>query len=168
MNILVAEDERITRRSLQRQLEGWGHHVVAAEDGLAAWEQFQNGQFDIVVTENLYGDILSDLCAGLVGGLGVAPGANMGDEIALFEPTHGSAPKYKGMNKMNPFAMMLSGVMMLRYLGEMDAAENMESSIATVIEEGIDVTYDLKPKADDPSAVSTTRMAEAIIEKMKG
>ncbi len=75
-------------------------------------------QFDVMVPPNLYGDILSDLCAGLVGGLGVAPGANMGDEIAVFEPTHGSAPKYAGQNKVNPMAMMLSGVLMLRHLGE--------------------------------------------------
>jgi isocitrate dehydrogenase (NAD+) len=115
---------------------------------------------------NLYGDIVSDLGAGLIGGLGLAPGANIGDEMAVFEPTHGSAPKYKGLNKMNPFAMMLSGVMMLRHLGETDAAQRLERAIASVIEEGRDVTYDMKPHRDDPTAVNTSRVAEAVIEKM--
>jgi isocitrate dehydrogenase (NAD+) len=122
--------------------------------------------YDVLVMANLYGDIVSDLGAGLIGGLGLAPGANIGDEMAVFEPTHGSAPKYKGLNKMNPFAMMLSGVMMLRHLGEADAAVRMETAIATVIEEGKDVTYDMKPHRDDPTAVSTSRVAEAVIEKM--
>jgi isocitrate dehydrogenase (NAD+) len=123
--------------------------------------------YDVLVLPNLYGDIVSDLAAGLVGGLGLAPGANIGDNIAVFEPTHGSAPKYKGLNKMNPFAMMLSGVMMLRHLGEMDAAMRLDSAIAAVIEGGKDVTYDMKPDRDDPTAVSTSRVAEAVIEKLK-
>lgn len=123
--------------------------------------------YDVLVLPNLYGDIVSDLAAGLIGGLGLAPGANIGADMAVFEPTHGSAPKYKGMNKMNPFGMMLSGVMMLRHIGEMDAARKMEAAIASVIEEGRDVTYDMKPSPDDPTAVSTTRVAEAVIEKMK-
>jgi isocitrate dehydrogenase (NAD+) len=122
--------------------------------------------YDVLVMPNLYGDVVSDLCAGLIGGLGMAPGANIGLEMAVFEPTHGSAPKYKGLNKMNPFAMMLSGVMMLRHFGELDAAAKMENAIATVIEEGRDVTYDMKPSPDDPTSVSTTRVAEAVIEKM--
>jgi len=122
--------------------------------------------YDVIVLPNLYGDIVSDLCAGLVGGLGMAPGANIGTIGALFEPTHGSAPKYKGMNKVNPVAMMLSGVMMLRYMKEYAAADNMEKAIAGVIREGKDVTYDLKPKADDPTAVGTSQMADAIIRKM--
>ena len=122
--------------------------------------------YDVLVLPNLYGDIVSDLAAGLIGGLGLAPGANIGDNAAVFEPTHGSAPKYKGMNKMNPFAMMLSGVMMLRHLGEFDAAEKLLAAIASVIEEGKNVTYDMKPSPDDPTAASTTRVAEAIIEKM--
>jgi isocitrate dehydrogenase (NAD+) len=122
--------------------------------------------YDVLVMPNLYGDVVSDLCAGLIGGLGMAPGANIGLEMAVFEPTHGSAPKYKGLNKMNPFAMMLSGVMMLRHFGELDAAARMEHAIATVIEEGRDVTYDMKPSPDDPTSVSTTRVAEAVIEKM--
>lgn len=123
--------------------------------------------YDVLVLPNLYGDVVSDLAAGLVGGLGLAPGANIGTEGALFEPTHGSAPKYKGLNKMNPFAMMLSGVMMLRHLGEMDAASKMEGAIAEVIKEGKDVTYDMKPHRDDPTAASTSKVADAVIEKMK-
>jgi isocitrate dehydrogenase (NAD+) len=123
--------------------------------------------FDVLVCPNLYGDILSDLCAGLVGGLGVAPGANLGDSLALFEPTHGSAPKYKGMNKANPMAMMLSGVLMLRYIGETAAADRVENAIAAVIAEGKNVTYDLKPEGQQDTAVGTSQVADAIIEKMK-
>ena len=123
-------------------------------------------QFDVIVTLNLYGDILSDLGAGLVGGLGLAPGANIGDEVALFEPTHGSAPKYKGMNKVNPMAMMLSGVMMLRHLGEIESAKRLEKTIAAVIAEGRHVTYDLKPEAERTQAVGTSQVADAIIARM--
>jgi len=122
--------------------------------------------YDVLVLPNLYGDIISDLCAGLVGGLGVAPGANIGKDTALFEPVHGSAPKYKGKNKVNPTAMILSGVMMLDYLGEKEAAKKLEDSVAAVIAEGKDVTYDLKPHRDDPTAVGTSQMADAIIKKM--
>ena len=123
--------------------------------------------YDIIVMPNLYGDILSDLCAGLVGGLGVAPGANIGDGIALFEPTHGSAPKYTGLNKVNPAAMMLSGVMMLKYMEELDAANRLEKAIADVIEEGKDVTYDMKEDRNDPTAVGTSQFADAVIAKLK-
>lgn len=122
--------------------------------------------YDVLVMENLYGDILSDLCAGLVGGLGVAPGANIGDGIALFEPTHGSAPKYKGQNKVNPSALILSGLLMLRYLKEEDAANRLEKAISTVIAEGKDVTYDMKADRNDPTAVGTSEMADAIIAKL--
>ncbi|MCD6404974.1 MAG: isocitrate/isopropylmalate dehydrogenase family protein [Planctomycetes bacterium] len=122
--------------------------------------------YDILVLPNLYGDILSDLCAGLVGGLGVAPGANIGDEAALFEATHGSAPKYKGQNKVNPCALILSGVMMLKHIGEEAAAVRLETAVAQVIREGKDVTYDLKPYRDDPTAVGTSEMAGAIIKAM--
>jgi isocitrate dehydrogenase (NAD+) len=121
--------------------------------------------YDVIVAPNLYGDILSDLCAGLVGGLGLAPGANLGDKMAVFEPTHGSAPKYAGLNRANPMAMMLSGVMMLRYLGEKDRADRLEAAIAEVIAEGKDVTYDLKPRAPD-KAVGTMQVAEAIIARL--
>ena len=123
-------------------------------------------QFDVVVTPNLYGDILSDLCAGLVGGLGLAPGANIGDETALFEPTHGSAPKYKGQNKANPMAMMLSGVMMLHHIGEKENAQRLEKAIADVIASGKSVTYDLKPEAEQARAVGTSEVADAITDKL--
>jgi isocitrate dehydrogenase (NAD+) len=124
--------------------------------------------YDVLVLPNLYGDILSDLCAGLVGGLGVAPGMNLGDGgIAIFEATHGSAPKYKGQNKVNPTAMLLSGVLMLRHLGEREAAQRMEAGIASVIAAGDKVTYDLKPDRDDPTAVGTREMGDAIIEAME-
>ncbi len=123
-------------------------------------------QFDEVVAPNLYGDILSDLCAGLVGGLGVAPGANIGDKIAVFEPTHGSAPKYTGQNKVNPMSAMLSGVMMLRHLSEIEAADRLEEAIAEVIAEGKNVTYDLKPAAASSQAVGTSQVADAVIEKL--
>ena len=124
-------------------------------------------EYDVVVLPNLYGDIVSDLGAGMIGGLGMAPGGNIGDEYAVFEATHGSAPKYKGMNKVNPMALMLSGVMMLRHLREHDAANRMESAIAAVIKEGKSVTYDMKPSRDDPTAVGTSDVADAIIEKME-
>ncbi len=123
--------------------------------------------YDVLVLPNLYGDILSDLAAGLIGGLGLAPGANIGDEIAVFEPTHGSAPKYKGLNKVNPIAMILSGVMMLIHLGERERAERLERAVAAVIREGRDVTYDMKPSADDPTAATTSRVADAIIERLR-
>ena len=121
-------------------------------------------QFDVVVAPNLYGDIISDLCAGLVGGLGVAPGANIGDEIAVFEPTHGSAPRYTGQNKVNPMAMILSGVMMLRHLGEVKAADRLEGAIARVIAEGKNITYDMK--LNNAQVVGTSQVADAVIEKL--
>jgi len=123
--------------------------------------------YDVLVLPNLYGDILSDLCAGLVGGLGVAPGANIGTNGALFEATHGSAPKYKGLNKVNPVALILSGALMLRHLKETEAADRLEKAVADVIREGKDVTYDLKENRNDPSAVGTREMGEAIIKKLK-
>lgn len=124
--------------------------------------------YDVIVLPNLYGDILSDLCAGLVGGLGVAPGANIGDTAALFEPTHGSAPKYTGQNKVNPTAMILSGMLMLRHIGEERAADRLEAAVARVIAEGRHVTYDMKPDRSDPTAVGTSEMADAIIREMAG
>jgi isocitrate dehydrogenase (NAD+) len=123
--------------------------------------------YDVLVLPNLYGDIVSDLGAGLVGGLGVAPGGNIGDEAAVFEPTHGSAPKYAGQNKVNPMAMMLSGVLMLQHLDELDAADRLERALADVIEEGTDVTYDMKPSRDDPTAVGTSQVADAVIAKLE-
>jgi len=123
--------------------------------------------YDVMVLPNLYGDILSDLCSGLAGGLGIAPGANIGDDMALFEPIHGSAPKYTGLNKVNPAAMILSGVLMLRHMGEADAADRLEKAIAQVMEEGKYVTYDLKPDRNDPSAVGTSQMADAVIARLR-
>jgi len=123
-------------------------------------------EYDVLVLPNLYGDIVSDLAAGLVGGLGLAPGANFGTHAAVFEPTHGSAPKYAGQNKVNPMAMMFSGVLMLRHLEEGEAADRLEGAIAEVIAAGESVTYDMKPSRDDPTAVGTSEVADAIIDKM--
>ncbi|MDD2486573.1 MAG: isocitrate/isopropylmalate family dehydrogenase [bacterium] len=116
--------------------------------------------YDVLVLPNLYGDIVSDLCAGLVGGLGVAPGANIGDGIAVFEPVHGSAPKYKGQNKVNPLALLQSGILMLRYINEREAADRIYKAMTAVLEEGARVTYDLGGSA------GTSEMAEAIIDRM--
>jgi len=124
-------------------------------------------EFDVLVLPNLYGDILSDLCAGLIGGLGIAPGANIGDGIAVFEAVHGSAPKYQGLNKVNPTAMILSGVMLLHHLGEHEAAQRLDAAVEAVLLEGSHVTYDLKPERNDPTAVGTKEMADAIIERIK-
>ena len=116
--------------------------------------------YDVMVLPNLYGDIVSDLCAGLVGGLGVAPGANIGTEAAVFEPVHGSAPKYAGQNKANPTALILSGVLMLRHLGEQAAAELVETALREVIADGRRTTYDLGGEA------GTSQFADAIIERL--
>ena len=124
-------------------------------------------EYDVLVLPNLYGDIVSDLAAGMIGGLGMAPGANVGDDYAVFEATHGSAPKYKGKNKVNPMALMLSGMMLLRHIDERDAADRLEGAIANVIREGESVTYDMKPSRDDPTAVGTSEVADAIIEKLE-
>jgi isocitrate dehydrogenase (NAD+) len=123
-------------------------------------------EYDVIVLPNLYGDIVSDLGAGMIGGLGLAPGANIGSTGAIFEATHGSAPKYKGQNKVNPTALILSGVLMLKHLGENDSAERVESALAEVVRKGDKVTYDLKPTRDDPSAVGTSEFADALIEEM--
>jgi isocitrate dehydrogenase (NAD+) len=123
--------------------------------------------YDVMVMPNLYGDILSDLAAGLIGGLGLAGGANMGDTIAVFEATHGSAPKYAGLNKTNPMAMMFSGVMMLRHIGEAEAAQRLENALAAVIAEGRAVTYDMKPDRDDPTAVGTSQVADAVVAQLR-
>ena len=124
-------------------------------------------EYDVLVLPNLYGDVLSDLAAGMIGGLGVAPGGNYGETVAVFEPTHGSAPKYAGQNRVNPIAQMLSGVLMLRHLDERGAADRVERAIADVIAEGKSVTYDMKPSRDDPTAVGTSEVADAVIEKLE-
>ena len=121
-------------------------------------------KYDILVCPNLYGDILSDLCAGLVGGLGLSPGANYGDDVAIFEPTHGSAPKYAGKNVVNPSAQILAAVLMLRYIEENIAATKLEEALAWVIKDGKYTTYDFMPEGT--SGKSTTEMGEAIIKRM--
>lgn len=136
-------------------------------DNLAMQMVKRPTQFDVLVLPNLYGDIISDLCAGLVGGLGMAPGANIGDDIAVFEPTHGSAPKYRGQNKVNPFAMMLSGVLMLRHLDEAESADRLEQAIAAVIAEGKSLTYDLIPDGSAVKPSGTSEVADAVIAAMK-
>jgi isocitrate dehydrogenase (NAD+) len=123
-------------------------------------------EYDVLVCPNLYGDVVSDLCAGMIGGLGMAPGANFGEGIAIFEPTHGSAPKYTGQNKVNPLAQILSGMLMLRHLGETTAADRLELAITDLIREGESVTYDMKPTRDDPTSVGTSEVADALIERM--
>ena len=156
-----------TAREVAKSYEG----KVAFEDRIVDNMCMQLVQkpedYDVLVLPNLYGDILSDLCAGLIGGLGVAPGGNIGADAALFEPTHGSAPKYTGLNKVNPVAIILSCVMMLRYMGEAKNADRLEKAVAAVIAEGKAVTYDLKENRNDPTAVGTSQMADAIIEKLK-
>src|SRR5262249_43598954 len=145
-------------------IEPWENLVDAVCMGLVQRPE----EFDVLVLPNLYGDIVSDLTAGLVGGLGVAPGGTIGPATAVFEATHGSAPKYKGLNRVNPTAMILSGKLMLEHLGENDAAGRLENAVADVIAEGRSVTYDMKPTRDDPSAVGTSDYADAIIEKLEG
>ena len=154
-------------REIAKEYEGEIEYNEVLVDALCMQLVQRPEDFDVLVLPNLYGDIISDVCAGLVGGLGLAPGANIGREAALFEPTHGSAPKYKGLNRVNPCAMILSGVLMLRYLGEETAADRLEQAVAAVIEEGKFVTYDLKADRNDPTAVGTNEMAEAIIAKLK-
>jgi isocitrate dehydrogenase (NAD+) len=144
------------------EIEPWETLVDALCMGLVQRPE----EFDVLALPNLYGDIISDLTAGLVGGLGVAPGANIGTEAAVFEATHGSAPKYKGQNRVNPTAMILSGKLMLEHLGERDAARRLEEAVAGVIADGEHVTYDLKPTRDDPTAVGTAEYADAIIARL--
>ncbi len=144
-------------------IEPWETLVDAVCMGLVQRPE----ELDVLVLPNLYGDIVSDLTAGLVGGLGVAPGANIGTDAAVFEATHGSAPKYTGQNRVNPTAMILSGKLMLEHLGERDAARRLEEAVAAVIAEGDHVTYDLKPTRDDPTAVGTSEFADAIIARLR-
>ena len=167
-NIMKATDGLFyrTAREVAKRYEGRVEYDEWLVDAMCMQLVQKPELYDVLVTPNLYGDILSDLCAGLVGGLGVAPGANIGDDLALFEAIHGSAPKYTGLNKVNPTALILSGVLMLRHLGERDAADRVESAVAAVIAEGKVVTYDMKPDRNDPTAVGTREMAQAIVAKM--
>ena len=168
-NILKFTDGLFYRvaREVAREYEGRVQYEEVLVDAMAMQLVQRPEQYDVLVLPNLYGDILSDLAAGLVGGLGVAPGANIGDEYAVFEAIHGSAPKYKGLNKVNPTALILSGMLMLRHLGENEAADRLERAVARVIGEGKYVTYDLKPRRDDPTAVGTREMADAIIRAIQ-
>jgi isocitrate dehydrogenase (NAD+) len=170
-NIMKYSDGLFLKTAREVAEEEYGDSGVEFEDRIVDNMCMQLVQkpelYDVLVLPNLYGDIVSDLGAGLIGGLGVAPGGNIGDDAAVFEPTHGSAPKYAGQNRVNPMAMMLSGVLMLRHLEEMEAGDRLEKAIADVIAEGKSVTYDMKPHRDDPSAVGTSEVADAIIAKME-
>ncbi len=156
-----------TARRVSKEFAGKINFEEAIVDNMAMQLVTKPKNYDVLVLPNLYGDIISDLCAGLIGGLGIAPGANLGDGMAVFEAVHGSAPKYKGLNKVNPTAMILSGVLMLKYLKEERAAEKLDNAVKEVIAEGKDVTYDLKPTPGDPTARGTQEMADAIIKKIK-
>ncbi len=136
-------------------------------DNMAMQLVLKPENFDVLVLPNLYGDIISDLCAGLIGGLGIAAGANIGDELAVFEPVHGSAPKYQGQNKVNPVATILSAALLLRHLNENEAAERIETAVQEVLTEATCVTYDLAPKDKIHLAASTTQMTDAIISRIK-
>jgi len=155
-------------REVAEEFSGKVIFEEAIVDNMAMQLVVKPHKYDVLLLPNLYGDIISDLCAGLVGGLGVAPGANIGIDGAVFEAVHGSAPKYKGQNKVNPMAMILSGVLMLRYIKENKAAERLEDAVKQVIAEGRFLTYDLKADPLDPAAVGTKEMAEAIINKIRG
>lgn len=156
-----------TARKVAKEYEGRVSFDDCIVDNLCMQLVKNPQKFDMLVLPNLYGDIVSDLCAGLIGGLGVAAGANIGKNIALFEPVHGSAPKYTGLNKVNPTAMILSGVLMLKYLGEGSAAERLEKAVIEVIKEGKFITYDLKDYRDAASAVGTQEMADAICKRLQ-
>ncbi len=151
-------------REVAKEYEGKIEYDEVLVDALCMKLVQNPAVFDVIVMPNLYGDIVSDLCAGLVGGLGVAPGANIGDDCAVFEPVHGSAPKYKGQNRANPTALILSGVLMLRHLNEFEAARKLEQAVARVIAEGKYVTKDLKPADKVDEAVGTKEMGQAIID----
>lgn len=156
-----------TARDVAKEYAGKVTFEEAIVDNMSMQLVQKPHNFDVLVLPNLYGDIISDLCAGLIGGLGIAPGANIGDNLAVFEAVHGAAPKYKGMNKTNPTAMILSGVLMLKHIKEDRAAASLENAVKEVIAEGKSVTYDLKPAPNDPAAVGTSEMADAIIKKVK-
>jgi isocitrate dehydrogenase (NAD+) len=167
-NIMKATDGLFyrTAREVAKRYEGQVEYDEWLVDAMCMQLVQKPELYDVLVMPNLYGDILSDLCAGLVGGLGVAPGANIGKEVAVFEAIHGSAPKYAGLNKVNPTALILSGVLMLRHLGETAAADRAERAVAAVIAEGKHVTYDMKPDRNDPTAVGTQEMADGIIANL--
>ncbi len=154
-------------RDIAREYAGKIIFEEAIVDNMSMQLVVKPHKYDVLLLPNLYGDIISDLCAGLVGGLGVAPGANIGTDCAVFEAVHGSAPKYKGQNKVNPMAMILSGVLMLHHIKEIKAAERLENAVKEVVAEGKTVTYDLKADPLDATAVGTKEMADAVIKKIK-
>jgi len=154
-------------REVAKKYTGKVEFGEAIVDNLCMQLVLRPHNFDVLVLPNLYGDIISDLSAGLIGGLGIAPGANIGKDCALFEPVHGSAPKYKGQNKVNPTATILSAAMMLHHIGEEKAALKLEKAVKEVIKDGKFVTYDLKKDRNDPTAAGTKEMADAIIKRMK-
>ncbi|GMO64726.1 MAG: hypothetical protein Nk1A_1390 [Endomicrobiia bacterium] len=149
-----------TARKVAKDYEGKIEYEERLIDNMCMQLVQKPELYDVIVLPNLYGDILSDLCAGLVGGLGVAPGANLGKDVAVFEAVHGSSSKYKGLNKVNPTALILSAKLMLEYLGEIDAASRLERAVSDVIREKKCVTYDLGGIA------GTKEMGQAIIEKL--
>jgi len=167
-NIMKFTDGLFLRsgREVAAEYEGRVKFEEAIVDNMCMQLVQKPHNYDLLVLPNLYGDIISDLCAGLIGGLGIAPGANIGDGIAVFEAVHGSAPKYKGLNKVNPTAMILSAALMLDYLNEKKAALRLEEAVKEVIAEGVDVTYDFKPHPNDPLGIGTQEMAGAIIKKL--
>lgn len=154
-------------REVAAEYEGKVAYDEVLVDALCMELVQQPEHFDVLVMPNLYGDIVSDLCAGLIGGLGVAPGANIGEDCAIFEPVHGSAPKLKGLNRANPTALILSGVLMLRHIGEFEAADRLEKAVAQVLAEGEAVTADLLPPEQADRAVGTDKMADAIINVLR-
>ncbi|MDR3111773.1 MAG: isocitrate/isopropylmalate dehydrogenase family protein [Elusimicrobiota bacterium] len=161
-NIMKATDGLFykTAREIAKNYEGKIEYEERLIDNMCMQLVQKPKIYDVIVLPNLYGDILSDLCAGIVGGLGVAPGANLGNDIAVFEAVHGSSPKYKGLNKVNPIALILSAKLMLEYLSEQEAARNLEKAIAKVIFEKKHVTYDLGGTA------GTKELGQAIIENL--
>jgi isocitrate dehydrogenase (NAD+) len=159
--LFLAVGREVARRNPDVELED---RIV---DNMCMQLVLRPGEYDVLVCPNLYGDIISDLGAGMIGGLGLAPGANIGTNGAVFEATHGSAPRYTGLNRVNPMALMLSGVLMLRHLQELAAADALERAIAEVIREGTSVTYDMKADRNDPTAVGTSQVADAVVEKLR-
>jgi len=168
-NIMKFTDGLFLRaaREVAKAYEGKVIFEEAIVDNMCMQLVQRPNEYDVLVLPNLYGDIISDLCAGLIGGLGIAPGANIGTDAAVFEAVHGSAPKYAGKNKVNPTAMILSAVLMLQYLKEDKAALKLENAVKEILAEGKSVTYDLKANRDDPASVGTQEMADAIIKKIK-
>jgi isocitrate dehydrogenase (NAD+) len=151
-----------TARKVAKDYEGKIEYEEKLVDNMCMQLVQKPQNYDVLVLPNLYGDILSDLCAGLVGGLGVAPGANIGDDFAVFEASHGSAPKYKGLNKVNPIAVILSAKMMLDYIGQKEAANALDKAVAQTISAGKNLTYDLGGTA------GTKEIGQEIIDRLKG